>query len=53
MNAVYRVLQSLDLDEDGQLDILFDANQVEVDPTRIGGVRSLWGPAQLKLELWI
>jgi len=52
-DAVYRVLQKLDLDDNGKLDILFDPNQVELDSSRVGGVRSLYGPVQFKLVLWV
>ena len=52
-DAVLRVLQKLDLDGDGELDIKFDPNQVEIDSTRVGGVKSLYGPVQFKLVVWI
>ena len=52
-DTAYRLFSILDLDDDGRLDIKFDANQTGLDTGSIGGVRSLWGPAQLKLVLWI
>ncbi len=52
-DATYRLFSMLDLDDDGRLDIKFDANQISLDTGSIGGVRSLWGPAQLELVLWI
>ena len=52
-DTTYRLFSMLDLDGDGRLDIKFDANQIGLDTGSIGGVRSLWGPAQLKLVLWI
>jgi len=52
-DAVYRVLQKLDLDDDGELDIKLDPNQMEIESSRIGGVRSLYGPVQFKLVVWI
>jgi hypothetical protein len=52
-DAIYRLLLRLDLDDDGQIDIKFDPNQVDFDLSQVGGVRSLWGPAQLKLVVWI
>jgi hypothetical protein len=52
-DATYRLLRSLDWEGDGRLDIKFDAAQIGMETTSIGGVRSLWGPAKLKLELWL
>ncbi len=51
-DALYRLLPRLDLDSDGMLDIKFSPDQMVFDTGRIGGVRSLWGPAQLKLVVW-
>jgi hypothetical protein len=53
VDAIKRVLEKLDLDSDGAVDIKFDPTQMEFDLSGIGGVRSLWGPAQLKLVVWI
>jgi hypothetical protein len=52
-DAVRTLLERLDWDNDGELDIKFDPQQVTIDSSSIGGVRSLWGPAKLKLVLWI
>lgn len=52
-DAVYRVMAKLDLDKDGLLDIKFDASQIEIDSSRVGGIRSLYGPVQFKLVVWL
>lgn len=52
-DAVYRLLQGMDVDGNGKVDITFDMDQIDMDFSRVGGIRSLWGPAQLKLIVWI
>ncbi|MBN2014869.1 MAG: hypothetical protein JW778_06785 [Candidatus Altiarchaeota archaeon] len=51
-DAVYRLFTQLDEDGDHMLDVKFDPNSVIVDTRTIGGIRSLWGPIRVKLELW-
>ena len=52
--AVYRLLNQLDVNPaNNKLDILFDPDEVQIDSTSIGHVRSLWGPAKVKLVVWI
>ena len=51
-DAVFRLFQSLDEDDDGRLDIKFNPEMVEFKTSTIGGVRSLWGPVVLKLIVW-
>jgi len=52
-DAIYRLLTSLDSNENDKLDIEFDSNMLEFSFTRSGGVRSLWGPANFKLVMWM
>lgn len=52
-DAVYRLLRNLDMDDDGRADVKFDASQLDLDLGQTGGVRSLWGPAKLKLVVWM
>jgi hypothetical protein len=52
-DAVYRLLYSLDLDDDGQVDLLFDPNMIDFELSSAGGVQSLWGPAKFKLIVWM
>jgi len=52
-DAIYRLLVSLDSNENDKLDIKFDSNMLEFSFTRSGGVRSLWGPANFKLIMWM
>jgi len=52
-DAIYRLLLSLDSNENDKLDIKFDSNMLEFSFTRSGGVRSLWGPANFKLIMWV
>jgi len=52
-NAIYRLLSSLDSNENEKLDIKFDSTMLEFSFTRSGGVRSLWGPASFKLIMWM
>ncbi len=52
-DAIYRLLVSLDSNENEKLDIKFDSTMLEFSFTRSGGVRSLWGPANFKLIMWM
>jgi hypothetical protein len=55
-DAVYRLFTALDLysgkDANGELDVKFDPEDIAIESTITGGVRSLWGPARVKLILW-
>lgn len=51
-DAVYRLIEKLDSDNNGKIDIKFDSDMLIFDFSRAGGVRSLWGPITLKLILW-
>ena len=52
-DAVYRLLNQLDLDDDGRVDLLFDPDMIKFEVSRAGGVQSLWGPAKFKLIVWM
>ncbi len=51
--AVFRLMDQIDLDNDGLVDIEFDPDDLEISYARTGGVRSLWGPIRFKLVLWM
>jgi subtilase family serine protease len=55
-DAVYRLFTALDIysgkDANGELDVKFDPEDIAIESTITGGVRSLWGPARVKLILW-
>jgi hypothetical protein len=51
-DAVYQLFKQLDLQpEDGRLDVKFNPDDVIMDLTTVGGIRSLWGPIRVKLIL--
>lgn len=52
-DAVYRLLDQLDLDDNGRVDVLFDQDMIGFELGRAGGVQSLWGPVRFILALWI
>lgn len=52
-DAAYRLLRQLDSNYNNKLEIKFDSNMVEFDFSRSGGVRSLWGPINMKLIVWM
>jgi hypothetical protein len=52
-DAIYRLLIGLDANNDGVVDIKFNTNQVEFSFSQAGGVRSLWGPINMKLIVWM
>jgi hypothetical protein len=52
-DAVYRLMNQLDLDRDGRVDLLFDTDMIKFEITQASGVQSLWGPAEFKLVVWM
>jgi len=51
--VVYKLLDQLDIDDDGRVDILFDFDDVEIKTIPTANVRSLWGPVEIKLITWL
>ncbi len=51
-DAVYRLLKSIDIEDDSKVDVLFESDMLEIKQTSAGGVRSLWGPLKIKLVVW-
>jgi len=51
--AVYMLFKQLDSNNDGRLDSKFDPDDIYIETTTVGGVRSLWGPIRVKLTLWM
>jgi len=51
--AVYKLLDQLDIDDDGRVDILFDFDDMEIKTIPTANVRSLWGPVEIKLVTWL
>ena len=53
-DAAYRLFRQLDVSPtDGRLDVKFDPEHMKTESTIVGGVRSLWGPLEVKLVLWM
>ncbi|MBI4438970.1 VWA domain-containing protein [Candidatus Woesearchaeota archaeon] len=50
--TVYSLLDKLDLDQDGLLDVVLSQDDLLLDTVTIKGVPSLWGPAVLEARLW-
>ena len=52
--ATYRLFSQLDAAPmDGRLDVKFDPEDITIETTTVGGIRSLWGPIRVKLILWM
>ncbi|MFH0860476.1 MAG: vWA domain-containing protein [Candidatus Altiarchaeota archaeon] len=52
-DSMHRLLDHLDLDDDGRVDFLFDTEMVNFEYGSAGGVQSLWGPVEFNLVVWI
>ena len=52
-DAIYRLLDGLDATNDGVVDVKFNPTMVEFAFSQAGGVRSLWGPINIKLVVWM
>lgn len=52
-NSIYRLMRHLDINKNGQVDVIFDPTAVNFEVGRAGGVKSLWGPTKFKLILWM
>jgi len=53
-DAIYRLFKQLDVSpRDGRLDIKFNPEHIKADVSLVGGVRSLWGPTEVKLVVWM
>ena len=52
-DAIYRLLDGVDATNDGVVDVRFDPAMVEFAFSQAGGVRSLWGPINIKLVVWM
>jgi hypothetical protein len=52
-DSVYRLMRHLDIDKNGQVNVIFDPTAVNFETSRAGGVKSLWGPTKFKLILWM
>ena len=52
-DAVHRLMEHLDVNNNGRVDLMFDPSMVGFELGRAGGVKSLWGPAEFKLILWM
>lgn len=51
-NATARLLDQLDVDGDGDVDFQIDASNLNIDEGALSGIRWLWGPARLVIEVW-
>jgi hypothetical protein len=53
-DAAYRLFKQMDVyPTDGRLDVKFDPDHVKADASPVGGIRSLWGPVEVKLVVWM
>ena len=50
--SVYNLLTSLDIDNDGLLDIKLVDQNVDFEAITITNVPSLWGPAIVEIRVW-
>lgn len=51
-DAVERLINELDVDQDGKIDFKLESEDMSIDDISVGGVPWLWGPVKVKLEVW-
>ncbi len=51
-DAEERLMDKLDVDNDGSPDVSLDSDDIDMTSTEIGGQPYLWGPASVKLVVW-
>lgn len=51
-NATARLIDRLDVDGNGEIDFQIGADSLTVDEGTLSGIRWLWGPARLVIEVW-
>ncbi|MDY6773850.1 MAG: hypothetical protein SVS85_01505, partial [Candidatus Nanohaloarchaea archaeon] len=51
-NATARLVNQLDVDNDGTVDFQLSSEDLQIDRQNVGGIRWLWGPATVSLEVW-
>ncbi|RLJ03530.1 MAG: hypothetical protein DRP11_00325, partial [Candidatus Aenigmatarchaeota archaeon] len=51
-DAVLRLINRLDSDNNGRSDVELDSNDVEIISSTIRGVPFLWGPNLFTLKIW-
>ena len=51
-NATGRLFQKLDVDGDGTVDFRIDDENLDIDGNVLEGIRWLWGPSKISLEVW-
>ena len=50
--AVYELLENLDFDLDGRIDIDIEAQDLEIEALWVSQVPYLWGPAIVEVRVW-
>ena len=50
--SFYALLEKLDFDNNGLLDIKFEQESLSTESVIIGGVPSLWGPSIVQIKVW-
>jgi len=50
--AVYTIFKQLDVDNDGRIIVLLEAEDLEVVVLTVGGLPYMWGPTVAKFEVW-
>ena len=51
-DAVERLMNSLDTNHDGKIDVKLSTSNINVDSLAIGKIPWMWGPAEIRLEVW-
>ncbi len=51
-NATERLLNKLDVDDDGSVDFQIDSDNLNIDQNSLSGLKWLWGPAIVSVEVW-
>lgn len=51
-DAVTRLTDKVDVDNDGEVDVQIDEENINLDENSMSGLRWLWGPARVSIEVW-
>lgn len=51
-DAVQRLLERLDTDDDGTVDVGLESDDLDINTQNIGGIEWLWGPTTVAVEVW-
>lgn len=51
-DAVDRLMGKVDVTDDGQVDVRIERDNINIDENSMSGLRWLWGPARVSVEVW-